>query len=83
MEEAERLGLVKKALRPSTLYENLRWDALPKMREDGIDPFDIFAVCLKQYGYHNKTLQRALTAIGSGASPWAQLAYFLHSQSSA
>jgi replication-associated recombination protein RarA len=79
VEEACRLGLLKTTQIP----EHPRWDEIPQMREAGLDPFEIFDQCFKQCGYDNKNLQRALTAIGSGASPWAQLAYFLHSQSSA
>ena len=50
------------------------------MRQDGVDPFEVFDHCFKKYGWENKLLQKCITAIGGGASPWAQLAYFLHAQ---
>jgi len=76
IEEAKRLGLIKQSTPP----ENPTWSDIPKMRQDGIDPFEIFDHCFKKYGWENKILQRCITAIGGGASPWAQLAYFLHAQ---
>lgn len=76
LEEARRLGLI----RASASLENPKFEDIPRFRQEGIDPFEVFEHCFKKYGWENKTLQRCITAIGSGASPWAQLAYFLHSQ---
>ena len=76
MEEGRRLGLI----RPSEPLENPTWSDIPRMRQDGVDPFEVFDHCFKKYGWENKILQQCITAIGGGASPWAQLAYFLHAQ---
>ena len=77
MEEGRRLGLIKQ----TKMLENPTWSDIPQLRQDGVDPFAVFDHCFKKYGWENKILQRCITAIGSGASPWAQLAYFLHTQS--
>ena len=77
LEEARRLGLIH----PVTIPENPTWNDIPRFRREGIDPFDIFEKCFKIYGWDDKVLQRCIAAVGSGASPWAQLAFFLHSRS--
>lgn len=77
IEEARRLGL----LRPVSIPENPKWNDIPRLRREGIDPFDVFDKCFTLYGWEDKVLQRCIAAVGSGASPWAQLAFFLHSRS--
>lgn len=74
---ATRLGLISTANIPETPT----WNDIPRLREEGIDPFDVFEKCFKIYGWEDKILQRCIAAVGSGASPWAQLAFFLHSRS--
>lgn len=78
IDEGKRLGFIK----PVVIPENPTWKDIPQMRLEGADPFEIFEVCFKKYGWHDIILQKCVAAIGSGASPWAQLAFFLHSRSS-
>jgi hypothetical protein len=77
IEEGKRLGLIK----PTVLSQTLTWSDIPRLRQEGADPFDVFDICFKKYGWDDKVLQKCIAAIGSGASPWAQLAFFLHSRS--
>lgn len=77
LEEAKRLGFIK----PYTLPDNPLWSDIPRFRQEGVDPFDIFEKCFVKYGWEDTVLQRCMAAIGSGASPWAQLAFFLHTRS--
>lgn len=76
---ATRLGLIT----PSKLPERPTWNDIPRLREEGVDPFEIFEQCFIIFGWEDRILQRCIAAVGSGASPWAQLAFFLHSRSSA
>lgn len=77
IEEGKRLGFIK----PIQLPANPTWQDIPRLRQEGLDPFDIFEQCFTKYGWDDKLLQTCVAAIGSGASAWAQLAYFLHSRS--
>lgn len=77
IEEGKRLGFIK----PSVLHPTITWQDIPRLRQEGVDPFDIFEQSFEKYGWEDKVLQRCIAAIGSGASPWAQLAFFLHSRS--
>ena len=76
VEEGKRLGFIKPANLPIP-----KWEDIPKFRREGVDPFELFEKCSEIYGWEDKILQRCIAAIGSGASPWAQLAFFLHSRS--
>lgn len=77
IEEGKRLGLIHNTV----LSQTLTWSDIPQLRKEGVDPFDVFDLCFKKYGWDDKVLQKCIAAIGSGASPWAQLAFFLHSRS--
>ena len=77
LEEAKRLGFIKSSVLP----DRPLWSDIPRFRQEGVDPFDLFEKCFATYGWNDVVLQRCMAAIGSGASPWAQLAFFLHTRS--
>ena len=79
-ELAKRLCLLK----PQPLPKALTVQDIPRLRKEGVDPFAVFESYLTaantEYGWTNPLLQRCLAAVGSGSSPWAQLAVFLHAR---
>jgi replication-associated recombination protein RarA len=75
-ELAKRLCLLK----PQPLPKTLAVQDIPRLRKEGVDPFAVFEAYTNADGWTNPLLQRCLAAIGSGSSPWAQLAVFLHAR---
>ena len=53
------------------------WKDIPRLRMDGLDPYQIIEQIIHIYGPENKEVQECIRAIGAGSSPWIQLSQFL------
>jgi hypothetical protein len=53
------------------------WKDIPRLRMDGLDPYQIIEQIIHVYGPENKEVQECIRAIGAGSSPWIQLSQFL------
>ena len=60
-----------------TLDELPAWDAIPRLRKNGEDPYQIVDMILSVYGAEDKRVQECIRAIGAGSSPWIQISNFL------
>jgi len=74
-ELAKRLCLLKPQAATALAAQDI-----PRLRREGVDPFSVFEAYTNAEGWTNPLLQRCLAAVGSGSSPWAQLAVFLHAR---
>ena len=74
IEMAKQLGLIQE----KSFQEELSIQNVPRWRKLGYDPFEIVEACIQKFGWTDDDLQKCIRAIGSGSSPWAQLAWFLH-----
>ena len=72
---AKRLCLLKPQAATALAAQDI-----PRLRREGVDPFSVFEAYTNAEGWTNPLLQRCLAAVGSGSSPWAQLAVFLHAR---
>ena len=64
-------------LASQTLAELPAWDAIPRLRKNGEDPYQIIDMILSVYGAEDKRVQECIRAIGAGSSPWIQISNFL------
>ena len=53
------------------------WKDIPRLRMDGLDPYQIIEQIIHIYGPENKEVHECIRAIGAGSSPWIQLSQFL------
>ena len=53
------------------------WKDIPRLRQEGEDPYHIIEQIIEQYGVEDKIVQECVRAVGSGSSPWIQLSNFL------
>ncbi len=74
VELAKRLGLIHE----NAWKEELHVSKITEWRKQGKDPFQILESCIEKYSWSDEDIQKCIRSIGSGASPWAQLALFLH-----
>jgi len=58
------------------------WRDIPRLREQGEDPYALLERLLRIYGPMNTDLQEVIRAIGAGSSLWIQLSFFLMRQKS-
>jgi DNA polymerase III delta prime subunit len=56
------------------------WSEIPALRKRGEDPYAILKACIAVDGITTPALQRCLKMIGSGSSPWIQLACYLYAR---
>lgn len=74
MSIARHLGL---ACCISPLKELPAWKDIPRLRQEGEDPYRILEAILATYGIHNKGVRECYRALGAGSSPWIQVSLFL------
>ncbi len=74
VELAKRLGLIHE----NAWKEELHVSKITEWRKQGKDPFQILEIWIEKYSWSDEDIQKCIRSIGSGASPWAQLAFFLH-----
>jgi DNA polymerase III delta prime subunit len=71
-QKARMYGLVRDIRREGIMFKDL-----PDLRKAGEDPYEILNTFLMKSDYICKDLIEAFRAIGTGSSPWIQLANYL------
>jgi hypothetical protein len=74
MAVASHSGLLTKSKETNELPA---WQDIPRLREQGEDPYEILQNIIAHYGIQDIQVQKSMRAIGSGSSPWIQITKFL------
>jgi len=53
------------------------WSDIPRLRQEGEDPYRILESLLEAYGLQDKAVRECYRAIGAGSSPWIQVTKLL------
>jgi hypothetical protein len=73
---ARNLGLLQQQA-PSATRSLPVWTDIPRLRQEGEDPFEILGFLFQKYGPRHKDIQECYRAIGAGSSPWIQMSKLL------
>jgi hypothetical protein len=67
---AVNLGVIQTTL---PMKELPVWSDIPRLRQEGEDPYRVLDGVLAMYGLEDKAVRECYRAIGAGSSPWIQL----------